>query len=172
MTTTLTAGQIQERSNRYADLSRLKLHQAQQALENDDLSEAGNNAYGAFIDAVKACAELRNWNHHNNLQIHLTIEQLAAENAAPNLMFAHLAAESLHSNYFEHELSAPYIKSAIAGVSVAIDQLEAIRLQPAPPPEPKDPMSARRKHRLEQLTRTGDEPPETADELPPFPKRG
>ena len=170
MTTPLTSEQIQERSNRYADLSRLKLQQAQTELDQGDTAQASEKIYGALTSAVKACGEIRGWNHYNHHRAELIIEQLAEENQAPELITAHMAIKAQHSNYFEHQQSHSYIQAGIVIATAAIEKLEAIRCQPAPPPKSREELTPEQRRRLAQLNQPPDDPPLPVDQMPPVHK--
>ena len=170
MPTPLTPNQIQERSDRYADLSRLKLEQAQQELDRGDTAQASEKAYGAFINQVKACGELRGWNRYNHHRAELILEQLAAENQAPELLFTHMAAKAQHSNYFEYEQSRFYVQTGIDGVAATIEKLEAIRHQPAPPPKHRDYLTPDQRRRLALLNQPPQQEPKPAEQPRSVPK--
>lgn len=170
MTTPFTPDQIRERSDRYADLSRLKLQQAQQKLDQGDTAQASDTTYGAFIDAIKACAELRGWNHYNHHRIELILIELTEETHQPQLGFAYMAAGQLHSNFFEDEVESDTIQSCIAAMTAVIDQLDAIRQQPAPPPQPRDSLTPEQRRRQAQLNQPPDQPPKPVERLRPIQK--
>lgn len=162
----LTPEQIRERSDRYADLSRLKISQAQTELNQGDTAQASEKAYGALINAAKACGELRGWNHYNHHRTELIIEQLAKENQAPDLVVAHMAAMAQHSNYFEHEQSRFYVQAGIDTTAAAIDKLDAIRQQPPPAQQKRSDLAPEDRRRLAQLNQPPDKQPKPADQLP------
>ena len=58
-----TEQQRRDKSERYFQLSRWLLKHAQEQLDLGDTMQASEKAYGAVAHAVKACAELRGWNH-------------------------------------------------------------------------------------------------------------
>ena len=170
MTTALTADQIQERSDRYAGLSRLKLQQAQQELDQGHTAQASEKAYGAFINQVKACAELRGWIHDNHHRIELALTELIEENKQPQLAFAFAAAVHLHSNFSEDELEPTIIQSSIEAMTAVIDLLEAIRHQPAPPPKPRDSLTPDQRRWLTLLNQPPQQEPKPAEQLRSVPK--
>lgn len=170
MTTALTPEQIQEHSDRYDYLSRMKLQQAQTGLDQGDTAQASEKIYGALANAVKACGELRGWNHYNHHRVSLILAQLAEENQAQDLVFAHMAASALHSNYFEHKQERSYVQTGIDGIKAAVNRLETIRCQPAPTPKTREELTPEQRRRLAQLNQPPDEPPMPVDQLPPVDK--
>lgn len=170
MTTTLTPDQIRERSDRYADQSRLKLRQAQIELDQGDTAQASEKIYGALTNAVKACAELRGWNHYNHYRIELAITELIEENNQPQLGFAFAAAGQMHSNFFEDELEPTIVRSNIEAMATIIDLLEAVRQQPVPQPKPRAELTPDQRRRLAQLNQPPDKEPKPADQLRPVQK--
>lgn len=155
----MTPEKIRERSDRFADLSRLKLQQAQEELDRGDTAQAAEKIYGALTNMVKACGELRGWNHYNHHRVDLIIDQLAEENGQPQLAFAQTAAIQFHSNFFEHEFTAFRVQAGIDSIKTAIEQLEAIRQQPAPPAPSRQSLTQEQRRRLTLLNQPPEKPP-------------
>ena len=82
-----------DRPDRHFQLSRWLLKHAQEQLERGDTMQASEKAYGAVAHAVKACAELRNWNHFNHYRVELILDQLREEWDDPDLVNLHGAVE-------------------------------------------------------------------------------
>lgn len=155
----MTPEKIRERSERFADLSRLKLQQAQEELDQGDTARASEKAYGALIEAAKACGELRGWNHSNHHRTELIIEQLAKENQSPNLVIAHMAAMAQRFNYFGHEQSSFYVKAGIDTTAAAIEKLDSIRTQAPLPSSKRDELTPEDRRRLPLLNQSPEKQP-------------
>ena len=56
----------EELSNRYLELSRKYMRQAQEELDRGDWSQASEKAWGAAAESLKATAAQRGWNHRNH----------------------------------------------------------------------------------------------------------
>ena len=109
-----------EKSDRYAKLSRLKLGEAQQELNQGDTMQASEKAYGAVSCAAKAYGEKRGWNHYNHHRVGLIIEQLREEWQEPFLVTAHSSVKALHDNFFEHELATVAVQDHIGFCSILL----------------------------------------------------
>ena len=166
----LTPEQRQARSDRYADLSRLKLHQAQQELDQGDTAQASEKAYGALTNAAKACGELRGWNHYNHHRTGLILTQLSQENNAPDLVVADMACSAQHSNYFEHQYDSTEVQIGIDIVAAACAKLESIRQQPIPPAPDRNSLSAEDRRRLTLLNQPPDEIELPVERMPAVPR--
>lgn len=166
----LTQEQRQARSDRYADLSCLKLHQAQKELDQGDTAQASEKAYGALTNAAKACGELRGWNHYSHYRTRLIIMQLNQENAAPDLVAAEWAASIQHHNYFEHEFETDEVQIGIDLVTAAVAKLEAIRQKPIPPSPDRDSLTPEQRRRLTLLNQPTDKNELPVENMPAVPQ--
>ena len=146
-----------EKSDRYAKLSRLRLWEAQQELNQGDTMQASEKAYGAVSCAAKAYGEMRGWNHYNHHRVGLILEQLREEWDAPELVVAHLAIRALHNNFFEYELSSTVVQDGIHAAQRMVARLEEIR-QSEPRPLPPESLNRERRRRLTLLM----QPPQKA----------
>ena len=154
-----------EKSDRYARLSRLKLRQAQGELERGDTMPASEKAYGAVGCAVKACAELRGWNHYSHLRVGRIIEHLTDEWREPELSRHYLALYGLHSNFFEHCLSAALVQEGLETAKILTARLEEIR-QSEPRPLPRTSLNQEQRRRLALLMQPPKEEQVALEELP------
>ena len=76
------------KSNCYVEMSRRKIAQAQEELDKGDTIPASEKTYGAVTAAVKACAELRGWNHYSHIRVQRGMDQLRDEWDDPSLTLA------------------------------------------------------------------------------------
>ena len=165
MTTPENEQHRQEKSDRYAKLSRLKLGEAQQELNQGDTMQASEKAYGAVSCAVKAYGEKRGWNHYNHYRVMLILEQLREEENNPALTEAYDAVKSLHDNFFEYEMSVVWVQDRIGTARELCAALESLR-QAEPHPLPAESLNREQRRRLTLLM----QPPQKAqlpiDDLP------
>ena len=157
MTTPDNEQRRQEKSDRYAKLSRLKLWEAQQELNRGDTMQASEKAYGAVSCAAKAYGEKRGWNHYNHHRVGLILEQLREEWDAPELVVSHLAIREMHNNFFEYELSSTVVQDGIHAAQRMVARLEEMR-QAAPRPLPPESLNREQRRRLTLLR----QPPQKA----------
>ena len=154
-----------EKSDRYAKLSRLKLWEAQQELNQGDTMQASEKAYGAVSCAAKAYGERRGWNHYNHHRVGLILEQLREEWDAPELVVAHLAIRALHNNFFEYELSSTVVQDGIHAAQRMVARLEEIR-QSEPRPLPPESLNREQRRRLTLLMQPPKEAQLPIEDLP------
>ena len=155
----------QQKSDRYAGLSRRKLRQAQQELNRGDTMQASEKAYGAVTSAAKAYGELRGWNHYNHHRVGLILEQLRDEWNAPELVISHLAIREMHNNFFEYELSATVVQDGVHAAQRMVARLEEIRQSP-PRPLPSADLTRDQRRRLTLLMQPPQEEPTPLEDLP------
>ena len=154
-----------EKSERYFLLSRWLLKHAQEQLERGDTMQASEKAYGAVAHAVKACAELRNWNHFNHYRVELVLDQLREEWDDPDLVNLHGAVKDMHNNYFEYELSATRVQDYFDAARTLVDKLDTIRNSP-PRPLPSSSLNREQRRRLTQLMQPPAQPQLSVEDLP------
>ena len=139
--------QRREKSDRYFRLSQRLLKHAQEQLDLGDTVQASEKAYGAVSHAVKSCAELRGWNHYNHHRVGLVLDQLRDEENDPSLTEGHDAIESLHKNFFEHEMEVTRVKDRVDTARNLIDKLESLRAR-GPRPLISSTLSQEQRRRL------------------------
>ena len=156
-----------EKSDRYFRLSQRLLKHAQQQLELGDTVQASEKAYGAVSHAVKSYAELRGWNHYNHYRVGLVLDQLRDEENDPSLTEGYDAIESLHKNFFEHEMEVTRVKDRVDTARNLIDKLESLRVRD-PRPLPSSDLSQEQRRRLSQLMQPPVQEQVPAENLPPL----
>ena len=165
MTTPENEQHRREKSDRYAKLSRLKLGEAQQELNQGDTMQASEKAYGAVSCAAKAYGEKRGWNHYSHHRVELILEQLREEWDAPELAFGVLLLKGMHDNYFEHELSPIVVQEGINTAGRITARLEEIR-QSEPRPLPPESLNREQRRRLTLLMQPPKEAQLPIEDLP------
>ena len=150
----------QQKSDRYAGLSRRKLQQAQQELNRGDTMQASEKAYGAVTSAAKAYGELRGWNHYNHHRVGLILEQLRDEENNPALLRDFDAVQSQHNNFFEYEISTTHVQDGINTARELVAALESLR-QSEPKPLSAASLTRDQRRRLTLLMQ-----PPKADQIP------
>ena len=165
MTTPDNEADRQEKSDRYAKLSRLKLGEAQQELNQGDTMQASEKAYGAVSCAAKAYGEKRGWNHYNHHRVSLILEQLRDEENNPALTRDYDAVKSLHDNFFEYELNVTRVQDRIGTARELCAALEILR-QAEPHPLPSESLNREQRRRLTLLMQPPKEKPTPLEDLP------
>ena len=130
---------VQE-SNKYAELSRWCIGQADNYLRNRNNIQASEKGWGAAAQALKAIAEERRWNHRGHNLIVDIAKQVADEQGRPDLFVSFGAAQSLHVNFYEDALATDAVAAYLDAVKSMLPELEGIRNQDPPTftPESRD----------------------------------
>ncbi len=155
---------------RYEEISRHLLEQAQEELDKGDILQASDKVWGATAHAIKAVCQRMGWNHHAHNHLRAAANYVAAEFGRDDLMSAYGYLDALHTNYYEHQLLAGEVRVGISNVAFFIRELAALPLNQLPadrshlsPLERQD-----QERRLRMLTRKNQyshAPPLEGDEL-------
>ena len=139
-----------EESNKYAELSRWCIGQAENYLRNRNNIQASEKGWGAAAQALKAIAEERGWNHGGHGLLVDVAKQVADEQNRPDLVSLFGTAQALHVNFYEDWLETDIIEIYLDDVKKLLPELERIRGEnpPAFTPETRD-----QQNRLQRLTR-------------------
>ena len=139
----------QELSDRYFQLSRKYFRQAQEELDEGELSQASEKAWGAAAESLKALAAIRGWNHKSHPLLKDIATHTYMESGRPRLLELFELLEWAHFNYYEHRLDHDAIQLRIAQCRELIDLLEEIRIA-----EPRrfTPANREQERRLQRLT--------------------
>ena len=109
-------------SNRYAELSRWCIGQAEDYLRNRNNIQASEKGWGAVAQALKAIAEERGWNHGGHGRIVDVAQQVADEQDRQDLISLFGTAQALHTNFYEDWLDSDT-------VTIYLDDARELRLQ-------------------------------------------
>ena len=137
-------------SNKYAELSRWCIAEAENYLRRRRNIQASEEGWGAAAQALKAIAEERGWNHNSHGLIVDTAQQVADERGRPDLVGLFGTAQALHINFYEDWLSSDTVGIYLDDVKKLLPELERIRTELPPPfaPETRD-----QRNRWRRLTR-------------------
>ena len=117
---------------RYEEISRRLLEQAQEELDKGDILQASDKVWGATAHAVKAVCQRMGWNHHAHNHLRAAANYVFAEIDRDDLTLAFGYLESLHANYYEHQWEASEIRIGINNASLVIRELSAAPLDKLP----------------------------------------
>ena len=139
------------RPEKYAALSWGYIRQAEEELEQDDLVQAREKAWGAVSTAIKAVAEERGWFHgHHNLTSE-ALFWLADESGKPEWKEAFAVVEKLHHNFYEDVLTEDEVAEGLGRAKFILEEVGALKEAPMPLHR-FVPASNRQKQRWENLT--------------------
>ena len=115
-------------------IGRRFLFQAAQHLLEGDRLQAGEKAWGAIAQNLKAIGELRGWNHGSHQLIENIGRQIVVE--FENVELGQLISDAYHNghrNFYENQRTKEEIRDTIASAEEALPVLEALqRTQPRP----------------------------------------
>ena len=113
---------------RYEEISRHLLQQAQEELDKGDILQASDKVWGATAHAIKAVCQRMGWNHHAHNHLRAAANYVASELGREDLRNAFLYLEALHSNYYEHQRTFAEIRGGINNATFLIPELAALPL--------------------------------------------
>ena len=115
----------QEQSEKYAEISRRYITQADEQFQKGDLGQASNKAWGAAALALKSIAERRGWNHNKHGLLYDISGQMADELGRPELRARFRSANAMHQNYYEDWMAADEVRDGIDNAKEYLQALEA-----------------------------------------------
>ena len=139
-------------SDRYAAISRRLLRQAQEELDDGDLIQASEKAWGSAAHAIKAIAEKWGWYHQGHYRLDAVVNFIAIERDRRDLIDLYLNPSIMHFNYYEHEHYEDTVQLAINATRVFVEEMEKIRGEPVPSFPPQEELTQPQTRRLRMLT--------------------
>ena len=112
---------------RYEEISRHLLQQAQEELDRGDILQASDKVWGATAHAVKAVCQRMGWNHHAHNHLRAAVNYVAAEFGRDDLMSAYGYLDALHTNYYEHQRVISEVRVGINNAAFFIRELGSFR---------------------------------------------
>ena len=117
---------------RYEEISRHLLQQAQVELDRGDILQASNKVWGATAHAVKAVCQRMGWNHHAHNHLSAAANYVASQTGRDDLRLAFGYLEALHANYYEHQRGADEIRTGLTNARFFIQEMTALPLDNLP----------------------------------------
>ena len=112
-------------SHRYQTRGRELLAKARQELSSD-VAQASEKAWGAAASIVKSVAVRRGWEHDTHGLLHEAVGRLIAETGDEELGGLFIAANGLHTNFYENWSTGPVVQSGIDSVEKFLEKIEAL----------------------------------------------
>ena len=138
-------------SNKYAELSRWCIGEADTYLRRRNNIQASEKGWGAAAQALKAIAEERGWNHGGHGLIVDIAKQVSDEQGRTDIIAWLGTAQSLHVNFYEDSLPSDIVEAYLDIIKSLLPELERIRNEP--PPAPIANPSREQQNRRRRLTR-------------------
>ena len=117
---------------RYEEISRHLLEQAQEELDKGDILQASDKVWGATAHAVKAVCQRMGWNHHAHNYLRAAASYISSELGRDDLLRAYGYLDALHTNYYEHQRSAAEVRIGIGNAEFFIGELGRVPLSELP----------------------------------------
>ena len=117
---------------RYEEISRHLLQQAQEELDKGDILQASDKVWGATAHAIKAVCQRMGWNHRAHNHLNAAANYIFAELGRDDLLSAYGYLDALHSNYYEHQRVASEVRVGIANSDFLIRELATLPLDELP----------------------------------------
>ena len=117
---------------RYEEISRRLLEQAQEELDKGDILQASDKVWGATAHAVKAVCQRMDWNHHAHNHLRAAASYISSELGRGDLRLAFGYLESLHTNYYEHQWEVGDVRTGIDNAAFFIRELSMLPLDDLP----------------------------------------
>jgi uncharacterized protein (UPF0332 family) len=139
----------EELANRYLQMSRQYIRQAQEELDKGDLSQATEKAWGASAESLKSIAAQRDWNHKSHGLLRDMATQLYMEFGLPRIIDLFGLLENAHTNYYEHRWDRDEVQLHIDRSRELLEALDVLR---AAEPRRFTPANREQERRLQRLT--------------------
>ena len=117
---------------RYEEISRHLLQQAQEELDKGDILQASDKVWGATAHAIKGVCQRMGWNHHAHNHLRAAANYIASELVRDDLRLAFGYLEALHINYYEHQREVGEIRTGIANAAFLTCELATLPLDELP----------------------------------------
>ena len=117
---------------RYEEISRHLLQQAQEELDKGDILQASDKVWGATAHAIKAVCQRMGWNHHAHNHLRAAANYVASDFGRDDLVNAYGYLDALHTNYYEHQLLTREVRVGISNATYFIRELAALPINQLP----------------------------------------
>ena len=132
MTTHQPASLRPSSPERYEEISRHLLRQAEEELDKGDALQASEKIWGATAHALKAIAQDRGWNHRFHNHLRAAASYLAIERGRTDWHTTFDSLDSSHTNYYEHQRFVSQVRATLELAKNYCQELEGINNSPAP----------------------------------------
>ena len=117
---------------RYEEISRHLLRQAQEEFDRGDILQASDKVWGATAHALKAVCQRVGWNLHGHNHLSAAASCLASGLNRDDLMEAFGFLEAMHTNFYEHQREADQIRLEVNRAAFFINEFIALPIAELP----------------------------------------
>ena len=122
----------QSSPDRYEEISRHLLQQAEEELDKSDVLQASEKIWLAVAHELKAIAQHRGWNHRYHNHLRAVASCLSMEWGRPDWETSFGAFDSLHTSTYEHQWFPSELRSYLEPARSYCRELADVR-QASPP---------------------------------------
>lgn len=127
---------LSQRTQKYAAASYELISKARSYMEEGDLRQASEKGWGAAAQMVKAVAE--NWREHGvthgrHQDLRALVAGLTTAHRESDLFLTFQAAQDLHENFYENNVSAYIVDLNLEQTANFIDRMTPQLRRPRPP---------------------------------------
>ena len=140
-----------EESRRHAEISRDFLVKARAELDNGELLQASNKAWGAAAHAIKAVAEKRRWFSEADWKLGRAALIVSDELGDPNILRCYSLVRDAHFNFYQHLYGDREVEQALDAAADIVAMMDITLAPGYVPPHIDEPTEARIRS-LEQPT--------------------
>ena len=117
----------------YANQSREFIALAHQELEQGDLLQASEKAWGAAAAAIKSVAEMRGWQHYAHTLIRAAAWRISREHHRPQIMGMMVCAYDMQRNSYEDHYGEEEVAEGIEQVAELLKVLDQVKTETPTP---------------------------------------
>ena len=117
---------------RYEQISRHLLRQAQDELAKGDILQASDKVWGATAHAIKAVCQRMGWNHHAHNHLSAAANYVASGLNRDDLMEAFGFLEAMHTNFYEHQKEADQVRLEVNRAAFFVGEFTALPIAVLP----------------------------------------
>ena len=115
---------------RYEEISRHLLRQAEEELDKGDALQASEKIWLAVAHELKAVAQQRGWNHRFHNHLRAAVSFLSMEWNRPDWGITFSAIENMHTNAYEHQWFPGDVRPFLEPSRLYCQELSEVRQAP------------------------------------------
>ncbi len=114
-------------AERHAEISGVFMEHAEELLEDGDMLQASEKAWGAVAHCIKSIAQRRNWPSGTHEALGVIKDRLAAESDDPaKILSLYKIVGTLHTNFYEDNLDESKVRIGVRNARELIAILQRI----------------------------------------------
>ena len=117
---------MEERAIEHLQVCYQFIEQAEEELDEGDILQASEKAWGAATRVVKAAAVTRGWSHETYSALRKNVARIAGATQDQELKRLFKTANGLHQNFYEGSQDEEDVRQSLADVRLFIDRIEKV----------------------------------------------